>query len=108
MENTENASTSSSAAPAPSAGFSRRAVIDIGTNAVKLLVAEVSGPRVQPLLERSRQTRLGRGFYATHRLQPAAIENTARAGAGFAAEAGECGAGPAPRIGARAGGGAAG
>ena len=97
MENTENASTSSSAAPAPSAGFSRRAVIDIGTNSVKLLVAEVSGPRVQPLVERSRQTRLGRGFYATHRLQPAAIADTARAVAGFAAQAREWGAAP-PRV----------
>jgi len=94
MENTENASTPSSSARAPSAGFSRRAVIDIGTNSVKLLVAEVSGRRVHPLLERSEQTRLGRGFYATHRLQPAAIADTARAVAGFAAQAREWGAVP--------------
>ena len=41
----------------------RRAVIDIGTNSIKLLVAEVEGPQVQPIVEQSRQTRLGSGFY---------------------------------------------
>src|SRR5881394_769201 len=92
MEYTENASTPSCPAPAPSTSLSRRAVIDVGTNSVKLLVAEVSGRRVQPLVERSQQTRLGRGFYANHRLQPAAIAETARAVAGFAAQAREWGA----------------
>jgi len=62
----------------------RRAVIDVGTNSVKLLVAEVSAGRVQPLHEESRQTRLGRGFYETHRLQPDAIERTAAAVREFA------------------------
>src|SRR5204863_8599681 len=52
---------------------------------VKWLVAEVSGQSVQPLLEKSDQTRLGRGFYETHFLQPAAIHQTARAVAAFAA-----------------------
>jgi len=66
----------------------RRAVIDIGTNSVKLLVAEVSGRGVVPLLEQSEQTRLGEGFYAAHVLQPAAIARTARAVAKFAAAAG--------------------
>ncbi|MEO8426298.1 MAG: Ppx/GppA family phosphatase [Verrucomicrobiota bacterium] len=61
-----------------------RAVIDVGTNSVKLLVAEVAGQIVTPLLEQSEQTRLGRGFYQTHRLQPDAIIQTARAVAGFA------------------------
>jgi len=61
-----------------------RAVIDIGTNSVKLLVAEVAGQIVTPLLEQSEQTRLGRGFYPMHRLQPDAILHTARAVAGFA------------------------
>src|SRR2546422_2377725 len=67
----------------------RRAVIDVGTNSVKLLVAEVSGLVIRPLFERSEQTRLGSGFYETHRLRPAAIERTARAVADFAAEAAE-------------------
>ena len=67
----------------------RRAVIDVGTNSVKLLVAQVSGRRVDPLLERSEQTRLGSGFYETNRLQPAAIARTARAVAEFARLAAE-------------------
>ncbi|PYJ83914.1 MAG: phosphatase [Verrucomicrobia bacterium] len=81
----------SSASPSPSAGSVRRAVIDVGTNSVKLLVAEVSANRVEPLVERSEQTRLGRGFYETRRLQPAAITRTARAVAEFAAQARELG-----------------
>jgi exopolyphosphatase / guanosine-5'-triphosphate,3'-diphosphate pyrophosphatase len=67
----------------------RRAVIDVGTNSVKLLIAEVAGGQVQPVLEESRQTRLGRGFYDTHRLQPAAIAQTAEAVADFARQARE-------------------
>jgi len=57
----------------------RRAVIDVGTNSVKLLVADVSGGRVQPVHEESRQTRLGQGFYETQRLQPENIACTAEA-----------------------------
>src|SRR5487761_2272964 len=61
----------------------RRAVIDVGTNSVKLLVADVSGRNVQPVHEESRQTRLGKGFYETHRLQPGSIQRTAEAVAEF-------------------------
>jgi len=57
----------------------RRAVIDVGTNSIKLLVADVSGRDVRPVHEESRQTRLGRGFYDTHRLQPESIACTAEA-----------------------------
>ena len=57
----------------------RRAVIDVGTNSIKLLVADVSGRQVRPVLEESRQTRLGQGFYETHRLQPESIARTAEA-----------------------------
>lgn len=64
-----------------------RAVIDIGTNSVKLLVAEVEGQSVTPLLERSEQTRLGHGFYEDLRLRPEAIELTAQAVRGFKLEA---------------------
>jgi exopolyphosphatase/guanosine-5'-triphosphate,3'-diphosphate pyrophosphatase len=46
----------------------RRAVIDVGTNSIKLLVADVAGRDVQPVHEESRQTRLGQGFYETRRL----------------------------------------
>jgi exopolyphosphatase/guanosine-5'-triphosphate,3'-diphosphate pyrophosphatase len=67
----------------------RRAVIDVGTNSVKLLVADVRGTDVQPVLEDSAQTRLGQGFYETHLLQPEAIAQTARAVKAFAAQAHE-------------------
>jgi exopolyphosphatase/guanosine-5'-triphosphate,3'-diphosphate pyrophosphatase len=57
----------------------RRAVIDVGTNSVKLLVADVRGRDVQPVHEESRQTRLGKDFYEKSRLQPEAIAYTAGA-----------------------------
>jgi len=63
---------------------SRRAVIDVGTNPVKLLVAEVAGHQVRPLWEESKQTRLGEGFYETHQLQREAIHATAYFAAEFA------------------------
>ncbi|MDD5138712.1 MAG: hypothetical protein PHY43_00450 [Verrucomicrobiales bacterium] len=62
----------------------RHAVIDVGTNSVKLLVADVCGRDVQPVHEESRQTRLGKGFYETHRLQAESIAHTAEAVAEFA------------------------
>ena len=57
----------------------RRGVIDIGTNSVKLLVADCHGSAVQPVAETSRQTRLGRGLYDSGRLQPEPITDTAEA-----------------------------
>ncbi|HXF11085.1 MAG TPA: Ppx/GppA phosphatase family protein [Desulfuromonadaceae bacterium] len=57
----------------------RRAVIDVGTNSVKLLVADVAGREIRPVHEESKQTRLGKNFYDTHRLQPEAIAKTAEA-----------------------------
>jgi exopolyphosphatase/guanosine-5'-triphosphate,3'-diphosphate pyrophosphatase len=57
----------------------RRAVIDVGTNSTKLLVGDVTAGEVAPVLETSRQTRLGEGFYETHHLQPEPIARTARA-----------------------------
>jgi len=63
----------------------RRAVIDVGTNSVKLLVADVSGRDVAPVFEDGNQTRLGEGSYETHKLTTAAIARTAAA-------AGECAA----------------
>jgi len=62
----------------------RRAVIDIGTNSVKLLVADVAGSSLVPIFEESEQTRLGRGFYDDHRLRRDAIDDTASAVARFA------------------------
>jgi exopolyphosphatase/guanosine-5'-triphosphate,3'-diphosphate pyrophosphatase len=70
----------------------RRAVIDVGTNSVKLLVADVAGRSVVPVLEDGRQTRLGKGFYESHRLQPVAIAQTAFAVGEFAKAAVHLGA----------------
>jgi exopolyphosphatase/guanosine-5'-triphosphate,3'-diphosphate pyrophosphatase len=70
----------------------RRAVIDIGTNSVKLLVAEVDGPRVVPVLECGEQTRLGQDFYRTHHLTAPAVARTAATAARFAARAQALGA----------------
>jgi len=67
--------------------FVRRAVIDVGTNSVKLLVAEVTGREVRPVLEESRQTRLGKDFYETRMLQPEAVARTAGAVASLAGHA---------------------
>ncbi len=72
--------------------MTRRAVIDIGTNSVKLLVADVSGHDVTPVEESAEQTRLGRGFYESHVLQPDVIADTAKAVAKFAKVAGSLGA----------------
>jgi exopolyphosphatase/guanosine-5'-triphosphate,3'-diphosphate pyrophosphatase len=57
----------------------RRAVIDVGTNSIKLLVADVRGREVVPVHEESKQTRLGKGFYETRRLQPETVAHTAAA-----------------------------
>jgi len=65
----------------------RRAVIDIGTNSIKLLVGDVHAGLVRPVDERSEQTRLGAGFYETHVLQPVTISRTASAVARFVAMA---------------------
>ncbi|SVC15359.1 uncharacterized protein METZ01_LOCUS268213, partial [marine metagenome] len=37
----------------------RRAIIDVGSNSVKLLVADVKGGGVTPLVHEGEQTRLG-------------------------------------------------
>jgi exopolyphosphatase/guanosine-5'-triphosphate,3'-diphosphate pyrophosphatase len=65
----------------------RRAVIDVGTNSIKLLVGEVADGIVRPVEERSEQTRLGAGFYETHELQPVPIAQTASVVARFVAVA---------------------
>jgi exopolyphosphatase/guanosine-5'-triphosphate,3'-diphosphate pyrophosphatase len=63
----------------------RRAVIDIGTNSIKLLVGEVADGLVLPIQECSEQTRLGAGFYETRELQPTPIARTAHSVARFVA-----------------------
>jgi exopolyphosphatase/guanosine-5'-triphosphate,3'-diphosphate pyrophosphatase len=56
--------------------MARRASIDIGTNSVLLLVAEVHGTSLTRVAERIEITRLGKGVDATHSLSPEAIART--------------------------------
>jgi exopolyphosphatase / guanosine-5'-triphosphate,3'-diphosphate pyrophosphatase len=60
-------------------GDKRVAVIDIGTNSTRLLVADVAGGRVTPLDRRSTVTRLGRGVDLSGHLSAEAIEDVCAA-----------------------------
>jgi exopolyphosphatase/guanosine-5'-triphosphate,3'-diphosphate pyrophosphatase len=60
-------------------GKSRVAVIDVGTNSTRLLVADVAEGRVSPLERRSTVTRLGRGVDLSGRLATEAIEDVCEA-----------------------------
>jgi exopolyphosphatase/guanosine-5'-triphosphate,3'-diphosphate pyrophosphatase len=73
-----------------SLGVERRAVIDVGSNAVKLLVADV-GTMLKPVLRLSLQTGLGRGSFRDRCLRPDAISRTVDAVQQFAVEAVELG-----------------
>ena len=64
----------------------RRAVIEVGTNSVKLLVADL-GRALHPVLKRSLSTRLGQGAFRSQSLQPEAIARTVEAIEQFVAEA---------------------
>lgn len=68
------------------------AVIDVGTNSVKLLVGEVTPTTVVPIYEQGIQTRLGRGFYETKTLQPEPILDTSNAVTAYVLKARELGA----------------
>lgn len=57
-----------------SEGSRRVAVIDIGSNSTRLLVADVAGGRVTPIERRSTVTRLGRGVDLSGRLAAEAVE----------------------------------
>jgi exopolyphosphatase/guanosine-5'-triphosphate,3'-diphosphate pyrophosphatase len=60
-------------------GEKRVAVIDVGTNSTRLLVADVAGGRVSPLDRRSTVTRLGRGVDLSGHLSTEAIEDVCAA-----------------------------
>ncbi len=72
--------------------MARYAAIDVGTNTVLLLVAEPRAGRFEPVLERMRITRLGKGVDATGRFDDAALLATVDAIVGFADEARAAGA----------------
>jgi exopolyphosphatase/guanosine-5'-triphosphate,3'-diphosphate pyrophosphatase len=61
------------------AGAKRVAVIDVGTNSTRLLVADVADGRVSPLDRRSTVTRLGRGVDLSGHLSAEAIEDVCTA-----------------------------
>ena len=61
----------------------RIAVIDLGTNSTRLLVADVDGRRVRELARRSEVTRLGDGVDASGRLNEAAVERVCAVVAGY-------------------------
>ena len=54
----------------------RQGVIDIGSNSVKLLIADCIDGQIHPVKETSCQTRLGQGLYERSELQPKAIATT--------------------------------
>lgn len=70
--------------PAKHQTQNRRAVIDIGSNSVKLLVADIANGVVCPIVHEGKQTRLGQRVFNSGKLQPEAITATIRAAAEFA------------------------
>jgi exopolyphosphatase / guanosine-5'-triphosphate,3'-diphosphate pyrophosphatase len=64
-------------------GSKRVAVIDVGTNSTRLLVADVEDGRVSPLERRSTVTRLGRGVDLSGHLASEAIEDVCTAIGGY-------------------------
>lgn len=75
---------------APSGG--RRAAIDLGTNSVRLLVADLVAGRPRTVVRRARVTRLGEGLETSRRFSPEARRRTAAVVAEFVAEARQTGA----------------
>jgi len=57
----------------------RGAVIDIGSNSVKLLVADVAGSKVSPVFEAHETTRLSENLHSTSLLSSDAVDRTLRA-----------------------------
>lgn len=80
----------------------RAAVIDIGTNSIKLLVAERSGPGFNTLVERTAVTRLGEGLSKSGRLSDAAMRRAEDVITRFADLAGKLGVGTVTALGTQA------
>ncbi len=70
----------------------RVAVIDVGSNSSRLLVADVEDGRIVPVQRRSRVTRLGRGVDLSGQLAAGAIEDVCAAIGEYVTEIGELGA----------------
>ncbi|HWY77016.1 MAG TPA: Ppx/GppA family phosphatase, partial [Verrucomicrobiae bacterium] len=64
---------------------------------MKLLIADVAGCAVIPVIEGSEQTRLGSGFFEDHQLRPGPIAETAKAVAEFLGRARKAGV-DTPRV----------
>ena len=79
-------------------GAKRVAVIDVGTNSTRLLVADVADGRVSPLERRSTVTRLGRGVDLSGHLSGEAIEDVCVAIADYVGTIEELGAGTVDAI----------
>ena len=62
------------------------AVVDLGTNSVRLLLARVEGGRVHDIVRETTVTRLGAGVDRRRRLDAAAAERTRACLAGYAAQ----------------------
>ncbi|HST18910.1 MAG TPA: hypothetical protein VLK36_14690 [Gaiellaceae bacterium] len=74
--------------------MTRVAAIDLGTNATRLLVADVDGGDVVEIVRRTRITRLGEGVDARRRLLPLPIARVRNALTDFRREVETLGAGP--------------
>jgi exopolyphosphatase/guanosine-5'-triphosphate,3'-diphosphate pyrophosphatase len=77
----------------------RVGAVDLGTNATRLLVADVDGDDFTPLARRERVTRLGEGVDSTRRLRPEAV---ARVFAALELYRDELGEAPATAVGTSA------
>jgi len=76
----------------PAADFTRVAVVDLGTNSTRLLVADVRHGEVREIERRTEITRLGQGVDASGRLAGEAMERVFAAVAGFRSVIDELGA----------------
>ncbi len=72
--------------------MTRVAAIDLGTNATRLLVADVEDGRVEEVVRRTRITRLGEGVDERRRLLPVPIARVRNVLTDYRREAGELGA----------------
>ena len=72
--------------------MTRVAAVDLGTNATRLLVADVDGGRVDEVVRRTRITRLGEGVDARRRLLPTSVARVRNVLSDYRREAEELGA----------------